>query len=106
MDWFLPQKTSSLERMVAAWLDTKSVSYQQWTKLHGFYPDFWVPMANLAIEVDGSYWHSLPAAKARDAAEARILKMKGIRLVRIGEAELRSAGDVAIAAALEDILYV
>lgn len=55
--------TSNLERYFAKeFLDKLGVKYDTQFKAEsiGRYYDFYIPSANLIIEIDGSYWHSDP----------------------------------------------
>jgi len=45
--------------------------------------DGFVPEWNLAIEVDGAYWHSLPRMVERDRRKTAYLAKRGLRVTRI-----------------------
>jgi DNA mismatch endonuclease (patch repair protein) len=77
-------------------------------------PDFVFLRARLAVFVDGSFWHGhpkfcrLPASnrrywlpkiqrnRARDRQVGRTLRIRGWRVVRIWEHELRAKGDACV----------
>lgn len=45
--------------------------------------DFFLPLLNVALEVDGAYWHQQEKVKQRDAKRDEVLSQKGIRTVRL-----------------------
>ncbi|MDA8188060.1 MAG: hypothetical protein M0T85_07970 [Dehalococcoidales bacterium] len=49
---------SSLEVIVANWLDDLGCEYQREIRLHSWYADFYLPKYNLIIEVNGHAWHN------------------------------------------------
>lgn len=58
--------------------------------------DFWLPQFNLAIEVDGEYWHNyerFPAKKLSDERKNKAYAEAGIKLLRIPDS-LILQGDV------------
>jgi hypothetical protein len=54
--------------------------------------DFYFPKLKLAIELDGTHWHSLPDALERDAAKDRACKRDDIRLLRIPSHKIYKRG--------------
>jgi very-short-patch-repair endonuclease len=50
--------------------------------------DFYFPLTEIAIETDGSYWHSLPRAIERDKRKNTFLQDKNIVVFRWGEDEI------------------
>lgn len=62
--------------------------------------DFVIPELNLAIEVDGRYWHEQEIQKARDERKNAALERDGMTLWRIPAKDIYSTADKII----EDIL--
>jgi hypothetical protein len=52
--------------------------------------DFYIPSCNVAIEVQGEYWHSLPGAAQHDALKSVILEASGVRVVFWWETDIYS----------------
>ncbi len=50
--------------------------------------DFWFPHARLTVETDGARYHATPGARARDAAKTAALEAGGVRVLRLGWAEI------------------
>ena len=49
--------------------------------------DIYLPSLNLAIEFDGTYWHSSKEAQEKDETKNQLCEQKGITLLRIKESE-------------------
>jgi very-short-patch-repair endonuclease len=45
--------------------------------------DFFLPLLNIALEVDGSYWHQTERIKQKDATRDETLKALGITTIRL-----------------------
>lgn len=50
--------------------------------------DFYIPHCNVAIEVQGEYWHSLPDAAQHDALKQVILEASGVSVVYWWETDI------------------
>ena len=50
--------------------------------------DFFCSAAQLVIECDGNYWHSLPEVIIRDARKDRLLAAQGIFMLRLSETDI------------------
>jgi very-short-patch-repair endonuclease len=50
--------------------------------------DFFLPNLNIALEVDGKYWHQ---NKTRDQKKNQYLADRGLKVVRISDTEIESA---------------
>jgi len=83
-------RVSSIEVMTAAHLDARGVAYRQQVPIGRFVADFMI--GSTVVEVDGTYWHSLPVVVARDERKNAEYARRGLNVVRITEAEVR-AGD-------------
>lgn len=86
---------TTIERAVSALLDAMGVTYVSEHRIGVYTVDFLIPGMSLVVECDGSYWHSKPNVKARDAARDAWLESKGYTVVRLDEPDIRSG--VAIA---------
>ena len=77
------------EKAMKSFLDMLEVTYvEQHPVPRAGVADFYVPSENLVIEVDGEWWHSLPANVRNDARKNREYAKQGIRVVRISERDL------------------
>jgi very-short-patch-repair endonuclease len=56
----------------------------------GFVPDFIHKEENWIIEVNGSYWHSLPEMQERDKKKREIYERCGYKVLEVWESEVRS----------------
>lgn len=83
-------KQSSLERIVADLLAEIGVIFESQKGIGPYACDFFIPSANLVIEADGEYWHSLPANKVRDRRKTTFLLNNGYQLLRLPERTVRS----------------
>lgn len=81
---------SSLERSVAALLDSLGVAYVQQHPIGVFIVDFFVSNKNLVIECDGTYWHTRPGRQAKDAARDAWMTSHGLTVLRLPEPDIRS----------------
>ena len=52
-------------------------------RVHRYSIDLAFPSLMLAVELDGIYWHSLPAMQAKDQRKDKALAERGWRVVRI-----------------------
>lgn len=82
---------SSLEKTLYHFLDLCQFQYNKQYQLDGgkFFLDAYIPSANLAIEVDGVYWHSREKAKIRDAEKEKLVYKLGMNLLRIPERSIK-----------------
>jgi very-short-patch-repair endonuclease/endogenous inhibitor of DNA gyrase (YacG/DUF329 family) len=63
--------------------------------------DFYLPRLKLAVECDGSYWHSLPDRVAKDERKDGWLRSHGQKVVRLSEAEIKADPMAAALRAIE-----
>lgn len=77
---------SSIEWIVAAELDSRSIAYEQQVMVAGWLSDF--VSDNTVIEVDGDYWHNLPGVPERDALKDIDYRALGYDVIRIWEHEI------------------
>lgn len=62
-------------------LDYLGIAYHQEHKMGRYRIDFFLPVENIALEVDAPYWHEPDAAK--DQRRDKWMESKGIRVVRV-----------------------
>lgn len=81
---------SSIEETVALILDAIDVTYERQALIGRYLVDFLVSSKRLVIECDGSYWHSLPGRREKDATRDAWLKSRGFDVLRLPEPIIRS----------------
>jgi len=79
---------TSIEKKVRLFLQTLNIPFEQEYKLARYSLDFFIPLLNLVIECDGTYWHK--DAK-RDRAKNQYLKRHGFKLLRLSEDDINSS---------------
>lgn len=55
---------------------------------HCYLADFYIPISNLIIEVDGKYWHNYPNRRPIDKIRDKELEEAGYNLIRFWEDEI------------------
>ena len=82
---------TNIEEEVKDYLVRKNKSYVfQFPTRSGFVIDFAILDQKIAIEVDGTHWHSSKEAKKRDRFKDYMLKREGWKVIRIKEEELNN----------------
>jgi len=75
-------------------LNELGISYEfqfpVWEIEHRYVADFYLPLYNLIIEVDGKGWHNYPDGKEIDRIRMKELEEKGYRVLRFWENEFDS----------------
>lgn len=80
------EKTSCLERIVAAELDLRKIVYEQQFKVNRFFCDFFLPNSHLILECDGDYWHRRRAgAIERGLIRDEIITAHGFKIYHLAE---------------------
>jgi very-short-patch-repair endonuclease len=82
------QGETLLEKSVRIILDSLGITYIQEAQMGRYCVDFLLTTERVALEVDGSYWHS---NTDRDARKTNYLTARGWRVVRISDQELEAA---------------
>jgi very-short-patch-repair endonuclease len=86
----MPKKDSKLEKKIEQIISDANLSYiKQWKYDLGI-ADFFLPEKNIVLEVDGTYWHSLPKRIERDKIHTEFLISRGYNVVRISESEINN----------------
>lgn len=71
-------RNTKIELKVNDILNKNNIEYvHQYDKISSFYVDFYLPMFNLVLEVDGDYWHANPKRYRMD----ELIKYPGNRIV-------------------------
>ena len=91
-------RSSSIEETVSKYLTSKNVSHERQVRVAQFLADFRI--GNLIVEVDGTYWHSIPKVKARDIRKNAAVAEAGYAMLRLTEAEVRAENFTSLDAAL------
>lgn len=84
---------SEIEKKVRKELKRRTINFEQEKIINckkglAYSIDFFIP-PKYAIEVDGSYWHSLPSAIIRDKKKEGVISLLGYRLFRLPEEKIR-----------------
>ena len=78
-----------IEKKVREELDSYGITYEQEKGIgKHFHLDFYLLEQNIAIECDGTYWHSLPKVIRKDKRKRKYVKSIGIKLVQLPEAQI------------------
>lgn len=91
---------TSLERLLYAALNEARVPFRPQHVVAGFVVDAFIPSQNIAIEVDGEYWHSRPENVQRDRRKDAALRDLGITVARITEKQATADIGAAVEACL------
>lgn len=90
-------RTSSIEAAVLSALRAINLDPQHQFSIPPYIVDIAFPDTMLAIECDGTYWHSTPKQKAKDRAKDKFLTNRGWRVIRLKEHEIKNSLDDCIA---------
>ena len=82
---------TNLEEIVKDYLNKNRINYIfQYSTRTGFVIDFVLVDKKIAIEVDGSKWHSSEEAMKKDNFKDYMLKREGWKVIRIKEEEMNN----------------
>lgn len=81
-------------------LEQTGLQFSEQKQIGRYIADFLIPSANLVIECDGEYWHSLPGAKAKDRRRDRYMRDRGYKVVRLTESDINANAFRALKTAL------
>lgn len=82
---------TSIERALIEELDRRGIGYEFQHPVRRWILDFAFPKRKVAVEADGSYWHSLPNVIEKDARKDRDLARRGWTVLRFGEDEINES---------------
>lgn len=82
---FSSRKRTAIEIKVKAMLEQLDIDHMQEKPMGAFVCDFVIKSCRLVIECDGTYWHSIPKVKERDARKDSWLIAHGYRVLRLPE---------------------
>lgn len=95
---FSPFGDTSLETRVYSMLEKENIKYIKKYELNGKIFDAYIPINNLLIEIDGTFWHPMTLNECKyqfqiesyhnDRLKETIAKNNGIRLIRIRENQI------------------
>jgi very-short-patch-repair endonuclease len=80
---------TQLEKVVRLELERLKIGFRQEAKMGRYSVDFILPDANIALEIDGNYWHR---NKARDARKNTFLCGAGLTVIRVSETAIQTLG--------------
>jgi len=83
---------TNLEKIVKSSLDNLGINYTQEMQMDKYSIDFGIPNYNIAIEVDGAYWHK--NTQIRDHIKTKYLVIHGWSIIRLSETQINSAQDL------------
>ena len=83
-------KKTSLEKAVEVLLTALKIEFIYQYPACGYLIDFYLPDYKIAVECDGTYWHSRPGSQDHDRRRDAILLQQGLRVVRLGESVICS----------------
>lgn len=100
--WSVRQKRGITrpEKLLADELCRQGIRFQRNAPVGRFTVDFLLDQAPVAIEVDGLYWHALPAQRCRDQEKEQLTGMAGIRLLRFSQPQVEQQMSICIAEVL------
>ena len=82
---------TNLEEIVKEYLNKNKIEYVfQYSTRTGFVVDFAIPDKKIAIEVDGSNWHTSKEAMKRDRFKDYQLKREEWKVIRVKEKEINN----------------
>jgi very-short-patch-repair endonuclease len=87
---------SSVEVAVRYALRRARVRFETQYPVGRWHADLYVPKLRTVIEVDGTYWHTLPGAAARDRRMDAWLRDNNYAVVRLPEIDVRQDVEAAL----------
>lgn len=87
------RKESSIEKIIRLILIDYPLNFIQEYKVGRYSIDFYLPELNIALEVDGDYWHQ---NIDRDIRKENKLNSVGLRVVRIKQSEIEKTKDLHV----------
>jgi len=88
----LPVKNTTIEVKVQNFLKQLGIEFLTHHRMninHSYQCDIYIPLMNIVIECDGTYWHSYPTGNEIDHIRTKELLEKGFKVLRLWEFEIR-----------------
>lgn len=90
---------TSIEKAMANALDAANIKYEFQAVIAKRYPcDFVIPASMLVVECDGTYWHSTPEARTKDARKDAFLQACGYTVLRFSDKVIKKDIDSCVVA--------
>jgi len=90
------RKPSSIEQLLIDSLDAKNINYEFQYPFINCVLDFAFPAHKLAVEADGTYWHSLDNVKEKDKRKDKKLIENGWTILHFTEDEIHASPSVCV----------
>lgn len=88
-----PKQDTKIEIKVQDFLKQLGIEYftHQYIQqiAHGYQCDIFIPIMNMVIECDGTYWHNYPTGRDIDHIRTKELMEKGFKVLRLWEFEIK-----------------
>lgn len=89
------KRKTKIEKIVEEVLCSLGIEFYPEHRFDGVgFVDFWLPAANLVIECDGEYWHSLLEQKIKDTQRDQIHYQKNRQVIRLPERLVHSRNEL------------
>ena len=93
--WYMKhskKKNTSIEIKTEKYLKKIGLNYQaqKFIKEGKTIADFYIPAQRIVIYCDGTYWHSIPKVRKRDATQDLLLGMNGYKVIRLPEKDIKN----------------
>lgn len=99
-------KSSELERLLAAAYTQAGLTFEEQVPLwDAWQVDFVFRDAQLIVEADGEYWHTLPKRMASDRALDKEAEKQGWAVLRLSEKQIREQIDECVRRTKEVVVY-
>ena len=86
------RKASALELSVGEALTTLGIAHEHHKMFDWWEVDYYLTGYGVVLEVDGAYWHDLPASVTRDRRKNQYFMRHNIPLIRIPEKTIHALG--------------
>lgn len=85
----MPKKNTKIELMIKQVMDDYGIRYEQQKVVENIGVVDFLINRNVIVECDGTYWHSLPKAVIRDIFKTKLYQIKGYKVFRLPEREIK-----------------
>lgn len=80
---------SSIEKKFRLCLEERGIKYIQEKQFRNYSVDFII--GNIAVEIDGNYWHDKESVKRRDKLKEKVVTLFGYKVIRFTEDEIKNS---------------